>query len=139
MEGFDLLAEIAAVTDFETAMAVAAARGGTRAHFVRQPKPDHWLSRLIGQDKAAAVGAALCGSNASIELTVPMGRRKRDLDRWQMMQRMFEASPPLSNAAIARATGCHYKTVQRIRNGKRKTVAAAVADDRAQGRLFLIF
>ena len=130
---FDLLAEIAAVVGFEAAMKIVAARGGTRAHFVRRPKPDHWLSLLIGHDQAKTLGEALCGLNASVELTVPMGRKKRDLDRWNLI---MELLPSKSNAEIARLAGCHYKTVQRIRTGKRLTVAPALVADRRQGRLF---
>lgn len=129
-----LLAEIAEVAGVEAALALARERGGRRAHFIRNPKPGHWLSLLIGHDAAKAVGGHLCGSNASIELTVPMGPCRRDVARWVVIAQMIADN--CSNAEIARKTGCHYKTVQCLRNGKRKTVAGAIAAKAAQGKLF---
>lgn len=128
-----LLAEIAEVAGLEAALALARAHGGTRAHFLRDPKPTHWLSQLIGHEAAQRVGRHLC-AGASIELTVPMGPQRRDVMRWVAVARMIADN--CSNAEIARKTGCHYKTVQAIRNGKRKTIAGAIAAEAAQGKLF---
>ena len=130
----DLITEMASIIGLEAALHVVRDKGGVRAHFIRKPKPDNWLSMLIGLEPARALGAHLCGSSASIELAVPLGRKRRDIERWHIIARMLGETH--SNAAIARAVGCDYKTVQRIRNGKRKNIAMMLRVDRAQGQLF---
>lgn len=120
-----ILAEIAEAAGFDAAMLIAAAKGGTRAYFPAFPEPDHWLTKLVGDDRARAIGTALAPGRSGIELEVPMGPSLSQAKRWRMIIDM--SAEGQSKPAIARAAGVHHKTVQRILNGKRRTVEPTLA------------
>jgi len=121
----ELLAEIAAVAGFDAALKIAAAKGGIRAYFPRHPDAGHWLSLAVGMDTARKIGEHLASGLRGIELDVPMGPNLSQAARWRRIEAM--SAEGRSRATIARVVGCHHKTVQRIVNGKRKTIAAALA------------
>lgn len=123
-----ILAEIADAAGTEAALLVAQAVGGRRAYFPGEPGPDHWLSRLIGQERARAVCAQLTPGDRGIELEVPLGPCGSRARRWRRIHEMLEDGA--SKPAIAAATGVHHKTVQRHKSRRGKT------SDRGQGELF---
>jgi hypothetical protein len=125
----EVLREIAEAAGVEAALKVASEKGGTRAYFPAKPAPDHWLSDLVGLDKARTIGKVLAPGQSGIELEVPMGPNMSQARRWKLIHNMAASH---SKPAIARAAGCHYKTVQRILNGKRRTVSLIIS----QGDLF---
>ena len=120
-----ILAEIADAAGFDAALRIADAKGGTRAYFPAQPEPDHWLVVLVGSDRARAIGAALAPGKSGIELEVPMGPSASQAKRWRTIIDM--SAEGRSKPAIARAVGVHHKTVQRVLNGKRRTVEVTLA------------
>lgn len=120
-----ILREIGDVVGLEAAMKVAAAKGGTRAYFPAKPEPGHWLAKLVGLDHARAIGRQLASGRAGLELEVPMGPSASQAKRWRRIIEM--SADGQSKPAIARAVGVHHKTVQRILNRKRRTVARVLA------------
>lgn len=109
------LAEIAEVTDVETAMKVAATVGGRRAYFAANPTSDNWLTMAVGHEAANAIGSQLAPGKSGIELEVPLGPMGARARTWRRIHEMIAAGATKSE--IARATGVHPKTVQRHRNG----------------------
>lgn len=126
----NLLAEIAAIAGLKSALAIARAKGGARAYFPSHPGPGHWLSHLVGLDTARKIGEHLATGQGGVELEVPLGPILSQRARWQKMQDM--RAQGYSKPRIARALGCHEKTVQRVVNGQRKTVAAQLAQGELQ-------
>ena len=120
-----ILAEIADAAGFDAALKIAQAKGGTRAYFPARPDPEHWLSQLVGIDKAGAIGQALATGRAGAELEVPMGPSVSQARRWRLIFEM--AADKRSKPEIARALGIHHKTVQRVLNNKRRTVERILA------------
>lgn len=106
----------------EAAIKIAEAKGGARAYFPAVPGAEHWLSQLVGKDKAGAIGKALAPGQWH---EVPMGPSASQAKRWRMIIEMSDEGH--SKPAIARAAGVHHKTVQRIVNGKRRTVDRVLA------------
>jgi FixJ family two-component response regulator len=116
----EVLAHIAAATDTETALKIASARGGTRVFIPARPTPDHWLTLLVGQARAAAICNALVAAQGGTDVLIPMGPDASQRRRWQRMKDLIDAQLP--KRQIARACGVHERTVQAHRNGSRKTV-----------------
>ena len=102
-----LLQEIADVTDVDTALAVARAKGGQHAGFTQKPRPDNWLARAVGLDKAAVIGHALVGATGA-RLLVPMGPEALNTRRAKIEALTLEGR---STADVARATGVCTRTV----------------------------
>jgi Homeodomain-like domain len=120
-----LLSEIAHVAGMAAALKVAAAKGGTKAYFPLKPMADHWLTLAVGPEAAALICAKICNGDHGIELEVPMGPNASTRSRWAKIKLL--SSQGYSKPRIARIVGCHYKTVGRVKNGHRKTVASALA------------
>ncbi len=120
-----LLAEIAEVAGLEAALKVAAAKGGTKAYFTPQPMVGHWLEQAVGLELAVKICTRICNADHGIELEVPMGPNVSNRQRWRKIHIL--KSQGYSKPRIAREVACHYKTVGRIINGHRKTVAQALA------------
>ena len=121
----EVLSDIAQATDTETALKIAGAYGGIRVYIPARPNADHWLTRLVGPEKAQKVSAALVADQGGIDILMPMGPSAAKRARWQRMQRMIDDGLP--KRQIARAVGCHERTVQAHRNGSRKTVKPLLA------------
>ena len=122
-----LLDEIAQVAGLEAALLVAREKGGTRAHFSSRPQADNWLAKLVGIDAARAIGQSQCAPGAaSVHLNVPLGPLSPHIARWQLI--LDRVAQGHSNARIAMEFRVDYKTIQRIRSGKRKSIQQAVGD-----------
>lgn len=117
----EVLAHIAAATDVETALKIAAGYGGIRVYIPARPSTDHWLTKLVGLKKALAVSAALVADRGGIDILIPMGPDASKRRRWANMKRLIDAGLP--KRQIARACQVHERTVQAHRNGTRKTVS----------------
>ena len=130
-----ILQEIAEAAGLEAALEIARAKGGTIAYFPARPGPRHWLSAAVGHDKARAIGRALAPGQSGIELLVPMGPSASQAARWRRMRELIDAGG--SAAQIARAVGCHSRTVKKHRNGQVPTADAVLAQgDLFEGDLF---
>jgi hypothetical protein len=107
----NLLQEIADATDFETAIAMAKARGGVCVYIARNPSAQNWLVKLVGFDKARAIGAALgnpAGGGMNHEL--PMAARViRRMNIESVIRRTLASGRGLKDAALE--LGIHRHTV----------------------------
>jgi hypothetical protein len=115
-----VLGEIAHVTSIATAIAIA--RKGTRIHLPAKPKPDHWLSVLVGQGEAQKIADAIT-LGIAMDVLIPMGPTSHIM-RWRNIQGMIDKGLP--KREIARACGTHERVVQRMRNGHLKSVQKAL-------------
>lgn len=106
-----LLAEIAAAAGLDAALAVAQAKGGRNAYFPARPESDHWLSRLVGHDRALAIGAAVAPARSGIEMLVPIGQSFHHAQRQRAVLEMSAAG--MSAPAIASELGMHVRTVKK--------------------------
>lgn len=120
-----VLAEIAAATSFATAMKVAASVGGTRVYIPVRPVAEHWLSTLVGHTEALAIGAALAPAQTGLHILIPLGPWGGRVSRWRRMKEMIDSNLP--KREIARALGCHERTVQFHRAGALKRVTRALS------------
>lgn len=114
-----ILLDIAEIAGVDAALAVARARGGTRAYFCLVPPDDHWLVELVGREKAEAICRALGGKSTGAEYEIPMNVHLSRPALWRELRRRLQAGQ--SKPEIARALGIHYKTVQAHKNGRRLT------------------
>lgn len=121
----EVLAHIAAATDTDTALKIAANYGGIRMYFPARPHEDHWLTHMVGMEKAQKVCQALVADQGGIDILIPMGPDASKRRRWQRMQRLIDQNQP--KRQIARACGIHERTVQRHRNDRAKTVKPFLA------------
>ena len=106
-----VLAEIAAVAGEDAALAIAAKRGGTRVYIPPVPASDHWLSKLVGHDKAKAIADRLTAGVASIRVDIPLGPNGRMARGRAEVDRMIREGR--SERDIALATGYTLRTVER--------------------------
>jgi hypothetical protein len=99
-----LLAQIAAVAGVEAALAVAKAKGGSRAYVPPRPADDHWLVRAVGRAHADAIAAELVGGTAC-NLLIPKGAGA-------LMRRHFDElrAEGVSILDAARRCGAHERT-----------------------------
>jgi Bacterial regulatory proteins, luxR family len=102
-----VLHEIAMATDLETALLVAKSKGGVSCYFSPNPGPGHWLSRLVGLERATRIGKVLC-SHVGVEILVPMGRESFDKRNEQIMRMVSEGK---TTRQIALALGVHQRTI----------------------------
>jgi hypothetical protein len=103
-----LLAEIAALTDEATAVAIARAVGGERRYFPASPGSAHWLSMLIGVEQARLICRQLGGA----EHKIPSARTYL---RWWDARRLKDLG--YGQRDIARRLGLTQGHVQRLLAG----------------------
>ena len=120
-----ILAEIADAVGIEAALAVARARGGTRAYFAERPRPGNWLVDAVGPEKAAAIGRLFSSGRGSVELEVPGGAALARVAVWREIYRRLEAGQ--SKTQIALALGINCRTVQAHASGHRPAARAICA------------
>lgn len=111
-----LLQEIATVTDIETALAIAKAKGGQDAYFAPNPTANNWLVKVVGLDKARRIGRAIATASG-VELLVPIGPAAVDARRLRIEGLILDGR---SNAKAATALGLHVRTIQLHRSRMRK-------------------
>ena len=106
-----LLAEIASVAGEEAALKIASARGGTQIYVPPVPSSDHWMTRLIGQEKARAVCAQLTAGVGPRRVDLPLGPTGTRATKRAQMDRMI--IDQRSERDIARATGYTQRAVRK--------------------------
>jgi AraC-like DNA-binding protein len=112
-----ILSEIAAIVGEGNALAIAKEQGGTRCSFPAEPGRDHWLSKLIGHDKAKKLCREMCLGTADsdrlrgIYVDIPLGPTGSRADLHRTIDKL--AREGKSQEAIARACGVSRRTVQR--------------------------
>lgn len=109
-----VLAEIAELAGESAAMAVARARGGTRAYIpsVDGLKDGHWLPQAVGMEAARRIAERIGGGEVDIPLGPYAGNRAAVR---QAIRDGVQAGH--SEAAIARLAGVADRTVRRHKNG----------------------
>lgn len=128
-----VLDEIARIAGDDAARKVAEAYGGTRVYIPPIPGPDHWLTRLVGQDAANRIGDRFTGGFAGARVDIPLA----DTGFVARMQAKCDAmilSGKHSERDIARACEYTIRTVRRRRAALRK--AGHRLTDQRQGDLF---
>ena len=121
----EVLSHIAAATDVDTALKIAAAYGGIRMYFPARPDAGHWLTKLVGPETALKVVGALVADQGGIDILIPMGPDASKRRRWRRMRDLIDLGLP--KRQIARSCGVHERTVQAHRNGLYKTVEPSLA------------
>lgn len=119
-----LLAEIAAATDVEAALAIARAHGGTTVFIPARPRDGHWLVELLGRPRAEALARALVPPGGGMKMLIPLGPQRTG-QRWRDMREMIDKG--CSEREIARAIGVHERTVRYHRARAFKSVEAHLA------------
>ena len=109
------LGEIEEAAGRDAALTLAQLRGGEPVYFPPNPKPDHWLSQLLGHDKAEAICNKLTDGFAGRRIDLPQGEygsyRKESANRYTLMDKLI--SEGRSELDIARATGYTTRCVRR--------------------------
>ena len=106
-----LLAEIAGL---EAALALAEAKGGTRAYFPAFAKPDHWLTQCVGYEAAVKICDHFRVGHASgYRELIPLGPATSLAKRRRMIARL--TGEGVSADKIARQLGVHERSVRRAR------------------------
>jgi hypothetical protein len=102
-----LLDEIAAIAGRERALALAAARGGTRFTVPKAVRTDHWLVDLIGLEAAQHLAAGRGGEL----ILVPIGPAARAATTRHLIRSALAAG--YSIETTARLANVHARTVYR--------------------------
>jgi len=112
-----LLLEIAEVAGISAALAIAEAKGGQEVFIAARLKPDNWLVRAVGMEKARLISDHFCSGRARLKVTVPLGPTGSYLaERRRRAQAMTAAVAAGASAnEIARAAGVTNRTARRFR------------------------
>lgn len=105
-----VLAQIAQIAGEDAALAIARERGGTQVYFPPAPRPDHWLCRLIGQQRALAVCEELTCGVLGRRVDLPIGPAGHMAKASAQVDRMIAEN--CSERDIARATGYTIRAVR---------------------------
>lgn len=112
-----ILAEIAEIAGEDAALAVAAARGGTRVYIPPAPDRDHWLTRLVGLQVAGKIADRLTCGVGGRRVDLPLGPKGHAARVRARVDRMIDDNR--SERDIALATGYSIRGVRR-RKASRK-------------------
>lgn len=104
-----ILAEIAEVTDIETAMRLAARFGGTHIEIPKKPSDKSPLTQAVGLEAAKIISKKLGHGR----LLIPMGPARGEAARRMQVAKMLDKGESVTIAA--RSAGVHERTVWRIK------------------------
>lgn len=104
-----ILREIAEATDYETAVTIGRVKGGTIVYIPRHPSPTSWIAKLVGQEKAAAIGKALGTGFTGMNFLIPKGPYLADYRKAEIKRLSIEG---VARMKIAETLGIHVRTVQ---------------------------
>jgi hypothetical protein len=113
-----VLAEIARVAGEDAARALSRARGGTQIYLPPEPAPDHWLSQLVGHDRALAIADQLTCGVGGMRLEIPLGDTGYAASGRAKIDAMIRDN--FSERDIALATGYTTRAVRRRRKKLRE-------------------
>lgn len=128
-----VLDEIARIAGDEAARKLVEAKGGVQVYIPPRPAPDHWLSRLIGREKAERIAEHFTAGFGGIRLEIPLAYTGF-IARQQARCDAMLLSGQHSERDIARACGYTIRSVRR-RRAALKAAGARLKDPR-QGELF---
>ena len=94
------LADIARVAGDEAAAKIGRQFGGTRVYIPSKPRADHWLTQLVGQDAADAIGEELTAGIAGIRIDLPVGEFGHQRSIQAQCDAMIEAGATTRDIAL---------------------------------------
>jgi len=114
------LEEIAEIAGTAAALAILAARGGTKVYIPQPAKlsEDHWLVATVGRVAAGKIAERFAGNPVEIPLLGGGTRGKT----WEALRKAIEAGHDLPTAA--RLAGVCQRTARRHKNGHSATFGA---------------
>lgn len=108
------LGDIARVAGREAAEKIGRKFGGVQVYFPARPRPDHWLTQLVGEDAALAIGEELTGGfSGGARIDLPTGSFGQAATKQAEADQMIREGK--SERDIALATGYTSRTVRRRR------------------------
>lgn len=116
-----VLAEIAEVVGDVAAIQIAAHKGGTLVYFPARITESHWLSVLIGFDKAKKLCQHFTDRRVGQRIDIPLftNGTYKDMQR-KIAKRIHDMdADDASSAKIARTLGITHRTVHRHRSRHR--------------------
>lgn len=120
-----LLRDLADVVGLTVALRLAGEKGGTRVYVPASASPDHPLAAIVGIEGLRFLADRYGGTLVE----VPLGPHANFGLRFRRERIRALLVAGGSEAQIARAVGCHVRTVRKVR-------AATCRDDPRQPRLF---
>lgn len=123
-----VLEDIARIAGEEAARRVAGAVGGTRVYIPPVPGPDHWLSKLLGQEAARLIADHFTAGIGGARVDIPLGDTGFMASQQAKVDAMIMAGRSERDIVLA----CGY-TGRGVR--KRKARLKGLRDSR-QGDLF---
>lgn len=121
----EVLAEIAEVAGKDAAWEIARAQGGRVVYIPAKVDDGHWLSELVGQEKAKLICDHFRVGDSGLRILIPLAKFASQRER---LARALEQG--LTAPDAAQAAGMHVRTAYRARARRRKT------GDDDQGDLF---
>ena len=118
----ELLREIAELTDVPTALAVAAARGGTTTAINARLSAEDWLVQAVGMDKAKIISHHFTSGKARAKVFIPLGPAgSYQAERRQRAELMAKAEAEgLSANQAARRVGVTDRSIYAFRARSRR-------------------
>lgn len=110
----EVLAEIAEVAGTQAAWEIARAQGGRQVYIPAKVDDGHWLSELIGEDKANAICEHFRAGDSGIRLLIPLAKY---VDQRERLARALDQG--LTAPDAAQAAGMHVRSAYRARARKR--------------------
>lgn len=116
-----LLAEIAEVAGIDAALAIAEAKGGQEVFIVSRLRPDNWLVKAVGWQKAETLSAHFCSGRYRQKLDIPFGPKGSYLaERRRVARALAEAQSSGASAnQMAQAAGVTNRSARRFRAKQR--------------------
>lgn len=117
-----LLGDIADIVGAELALEIARSHGGTRIEIPPRANPDHWLSKLVGMEKADQICRGLATMDADGKLVgvrreiLPLG--PSSIIKAARRRAKAALDSGMSAREAARASGLHERTIFRLKAGK---------------------
>ncbi|TCT39605.1 helix-turn-helix domain-containing protein [Martelella mediterranea] len=121
----EVLEEIAEVAGKEAAWEIARAHGGRMVYIPASPTGGHWLTQLVGYERAAKICEHFRVGDSGMRILIPLAKYASQRER---LSRALDAG--MSAPEAAEVSGMHVRSAYRARARQRKD-----GDDN-QGDLF---
>lgn len=106
-----VLADIARVAGADVALAIGREFGGVRVYFPVEPRPDHWLHTMVGEEAARAICEELTAGRCGLAYDIPIGQFGHQETARSKVDRML--AEKRSERDIARAAGYTERGVRK--------------------------
>ncbi len=117
----DILQEIEDLVGLSAAIAIADAKGGTRAYIPAKISDNgHWLVATVGREKADKICAHFAVNGQGDRHLIPMAGNLATARKHNAIRKMVDENTPID--IIARTAGCHRRTVFRVASKEPQTL-----------------